>query len=69
MTYAKVDYCYYCKQGFSARISKYLKSMQKREDEVKRARLSGDKENRHILYKLQCLRNFKHNTAVIFKCW
>ena len=54
-TYAKLDYCYYCKRGFSARISKHLMNTHTQENKVQRAKLGGDQEKK--AYSIQTSRS------------
>lgn len=63
-TYSKVDYCYYCEREFVSRISKHLLVMHANEDDVKRAARHSGEKRKWLLYKIQCMGNYKHNMKV-----
>lgn len=63
--YRKVEYCLYCKQGFSSRISKHYMAAHKDKEEVQKA-VNEPVERQKLLYKLQQLGNYTHNCKVTF---
>lgn len=63
--YSKDDYCFYCKKKFTSKISKHILTVHSEETEVAQAILKSKNDRTDILYKLQQLGNYQHNTKVI----
>ncbi|XP_067947184.1 uncharacterized protein [Watersipora subatra] len=59
------DWCLYCKQLFTSRISRHYKCQHQERSLVQEAILLPDKQQQKVLYKLQQLGNYQHNCTVI----
>lgn len=62
--YSKKEYCVYCDQCLTSRISKHYLNMHSDEEDIKAALLADKEGKKNLLYKAQSLGNFKHNTKV-----
>lgn len=63
--YSKADYCYYCSKMYSSKISKHLLNSHADRASVQEAINSSGKHRRDVLYRLQQLGNYTHNTEVL----
>lgn len=63
--YHKLDYCYYCEKKVPSKSSKHLLSRHTDREGVKEIiRSESRQERKRLLYKLQQLGNYQHNTQV-----
>lgn len=62
--YSKTDHCYYCNKVIGSKISKHLLKMHTDRVAVQEIIQSSGEHRGKLLYKLQQLGNYKHNTEV-----
>lgn len=64
--YNKEDYCYYCSKRFLSKISRHFLAMHTDRAAVQEIVKSEGKNREDLLYRLQQLGNYKHNTEVSY---
>lgn len=62
--YRKADYCYYCNQKVTSKISRHLMSCHVDRKLVNDAVLAKGFERQNLLYKMRQLGNYQHNIKV-----